>query len=83
MSVRLMDATACTMSAAGPLGGLGLSTIKGIGASNVYTFELPEPGEWVLNASCGGRSVILRPQVVSVPAGRRDGPLIVDVQVGR
>src|SRR5262249_24353250 len=66
LTVRLLDADACQLSAAGPLGSLGLSVVLATAASNVHWFDLPEAGEWVLNAECGGIPRNLQPSVVRV-----------------
>ena len=83
LAIRLLDPAPCELSAAGPLGNLGLSVVKGRAMSNVYLFELPEPGDWALNASCGGHSVVLQPQIVPVPPAGRDPPSQVDVRIVR
>jgi hypothetical protein len=83
LAVRLLDPSPCELSAAGPVGSLGLSIVKAAATSNVHYFELPEAGEWLLNASCSGRSLPLQPQVVVVPPAGREPPRLVDVQIVR
>ena len=83
LTVRLLDLAACEMQAAGPLGSLGVATVRANRAANTYLFELPEPGEWVLNASCGDCTPSLQPQIVAVGSGPSDTPLVVDVRIVR
>jgi hypothetical protein len=79
--VRLLDPSPCELSAAGPLGSLGLTMVRGRAMSNVYVFDLPEPGDWALNASCGGRSVVLQPQIVPVPPAAQAPQPPIDVRI--
>jgi hypothetical protein len=81
LTARLIDARPCTMSAIGPLGGLGLTIVHATDAANLHWFDLPEPGEWTLDAECGGRSRVLDPTIVNIPA---DGPdIVVDISIVR
>ena len=69
LTVRLDTADACVLNAVGPLGSLGVSMVaESAASSNLHWFDLPEAGEWMLDADCGGRSVPLVPSVVSIPA---------------
>ena len=69
LTVRLETSAACVLNAVGPLGSLGVSMIaESAASSNLHWFDLPEAGEWMLDADCGGRSVPLVPSVVSIPA---------------
>ena len=73
LTVRLDTAVACVLTAVGPLGSLGVSMItESAVSSNLHWFDLPEPGQWMLDADCGGRSVPLVPSVVSIPAEGAD-----------
>ena len=79
--VRLLDGFSCKVVALGPLGALGLKTVEASSQTAVYELELPDSGEWNLNADCGGAIYAIVPPVVSVPA---DGqPPAVDARVIR
>lgn len=75
LTIRLDNGESCAMSAAGPLGGLGgglgLSIVSATGAGGLFWFDLPEAGEWALDATCDGTSYAVQPRIVSVPP---DGP---------
>ena len=45
LTVRLIDPVSCTLTAAGPLGSLGLTVAQGSASGNEYRFDLPEAGE--------------------------------------
>jgi len=66
LTVRLLDADACQLTAAGPLGSLGLTIVRATPAANVHWFELPEAGEWALAADCAGTVHRLEPSIVRV-----------------
>ena len=77
LDVRLLSGGSCELFATGPLGALGLTIVRATSVSSVFSFDLPEPGQWSLNAECEGRSVALQPQAVLVAP---DGPIpMVDV----
>jgi hypothetical protein len=82
--VRLVEPAACNLFATGPLGMLGLAVIRAstpFGTFNMFSFELPEPGEWALSADCGGQVRPVEPTIVRVPP---DGPEpLIDVRVIR
>ena len=72
LTVRLDAAAPCVLNAVGPLGSLGVSMVsESASSSNLHWFDLPEPGQWMLDADCGGRAVPIVPSVVSIPA---EGP---------
>jgi hypothetical protein len=79
--VRLFDGLSCKVVAVGPLGALGLKTVQASSQTAVFELELPDSGEWNLNADCGGTIYAIVPPLVSVPA---DGePPAVDARVIR
>jgi hypothetical protein len=69
--VRLLANVVCELYATGPLGSLGLTTVRADRASNVYWFDVPEPGGWALSADCGPMAVEIDPPAVTIPS---DGP---------
>ena len=79
--VRLLDGLTCKVIAVGPLGALGLKTVEATSQTAVYELELPDSGEWNVNADCGGTIYAIEPPVVSVPAGGQ--PPAVDARVIR
>jgi hypothetical protein len=79
LTVRLLEASACELSAVGPLGALGLSIVRGTRGANVHWFELPEPGDWAIFADCGGHESATRPAVVRIEASGPD--VIVDARL--
>jgi hypothetical protein len=79
--VRLFDGLSCHVVAVGPLGALGLKTVEASSQTAIYELDLPDPGEWNLNANCGGAIYAIEPPVVSVPADRQ--PPAVDARVVR
>ena len=70
-TVRLSDPATCDLFAIGPLGTLGLATVRATRAPSVYWFELPEPGAWALNAECDGVAAAIEPPLITVAP---DGP---------
>jgi len=66
LTVRLLDALLCTVEAAGPLGGLSLAIVRPQQIGQVYWFDLPETGEWVLGARCDGRTYLVEPPAIVV-----------------
>ncbi len=70
-TVRLSDPAMCELFATGPLGTLGLATVRATGASSVYWFDLPEPGAWALSAECDGLAPAIEPPLITVAP---DGP---------
>ena len=82
VAIRLIDGGACTLGAAGPLGALGIATVtESATAGIVHWLDLPEPGEWLLDADCGGSRPALTPNVVVVDEAGT--PSVVDVQLAR
>lgn len=75
LTVRLLDAAACSLSAIGPIGGLGLTIVRSTRSGAFYWFEIPEPGDWVLTATCDEKEHGVRPMVISVQASGTD-PLV-------
>lgn len=80
VTIRVLDTEPCTLTAIGPIGTLGLTIVNAAAsASNVHSFELPEPGQWMVVASCGGKDHDVKPPMIAVSA---DGPEpTVDVRV--
>jgi hypothetical protein len=60
------DAAGCRMTAIGPAGALGLAVVPGRATSTIYQFDLPEPGQWFLDAECSGQHVSLQPATIQV-----------------
>ncbi len=60
------DIGGCRLTAIGPAGALGLAVVTGRGASTIYQFELPEPGQWYLDGECAGRHVSIQPPAILV-----------------
>lgn len=66
LAVRLLNGESCVLFAVGPLGALGLTTMRASSSGTMQTFDLPEPGRWALDAECGGRSYNVDPLVIDV-----------------
>jgi hypothetical protein len=64
------DVGGCRMTAIGPSGALGLAMVPGRAASTIYQFDLPEPGEWFLDAECSERHASVQPSSIQVKPGR-------------
>jgi len=82
--VRLVEPAACSLFATGPLGMLGLAVIRAstaFGTFNMFSFELPEPGDWALSADCGGQVRPVEPTIVQVPPDGSESQ--IDVRVIR
>jgi len=60
------DVEGCRMTAIGPTGAPGLGVVPGRVTSTIYQFDLPEPGEWFLDAECSGRHMSIQPPVIQV-----------------
>jgi hypothetical protein len=60
------DVAGCRMTAIGPAGALGLAVVPGRATSTIYQFDLPEPGEWFLDAECSGRQASIQPPAIRV-----------------
>jgi hypothetical protein len=65
------DVPDCRMNAIGPAGALGFSVVPGRVTSTIYQFDLPEAGQWFLDAECSGQHASVHPSAVQVDAGRR------------
>jgi hypothetical protein len=64
------DVAGCTMTAIGPAGALGLAVVPGRAMSTIYQFDVPEPGQWFLDAECSGQHVSIQPPAIQVtPTG--------------
>ncbi|HZR24921.1 MAG TPA: hypothetical protein VFA59_15115 [Vicinamibacterales bacterium] len=80
IAVRLFDGDGCVVSATGPTGRLGVATVTEKSAVDiVHWLEIPEPGQWMLSASCGTRPAAVEPELLTVSDGA--GPLTVDAHV--
>jgi hypothetical protein len=81
IAVRLLDAASCTFSAVGPLDGLGLAIVTASQTQDLYWFDLPEAGEWALNAECDGSARQTEPATIHV--GRPASVLAIDVRLAK
>jgi hypothetical protein len=80
LAVRLLeDNGSCTLSAIGPLSSLGFTIVRGTASGGVHWLDIPEAGEWALDAECGNERYTVQPTMVTVPANR-SAPM-VDVQL--
>jgi hypothetical protein len=64
------DVAGCKMTAIGPAGALGLAVVPGRPTSTIYQFDLPEPGQWFLDAECSGQHVSIQPPAIQVTPTR-------------
>ena len=64
------DVPDCRMTAVGPAGALGFALVHGRATSTIYQFDLPEPGQWFLDAECSGQHVSLQPSAIQVKPTR-------------
>jgi hypothetical protein len=64
------DVAGCRMTAIGPAGALGLALVPGRPTSTIYQFDLPEPGQWFLDAECSGQHVSIQPAAIQVNSTR-------------
>jgi len=84
--VRLLEpaqAPPCTLIAVGPMGRLGMQMVRASSPDNIYTFDLPEAGEWTFSADCGGRSRTLAPMMATIPAAPDAVAAFIDVRFAR
>ena len=81
LTVRVLDPGPCVLTAIGPLDGLGMAVVQSVSVGSEHWFELPEPGDWALDATCDGTRTPLQPTIVHVPDGSRFTR--VDVRRGR
>jgi hypothetical protein len=82
VTVRVLGGDACVLFVAGPVGHLGMTVLRESAASdNLHWFDVPEAGEWALDADCQGRPAKVDPAVFAVSVERSD--VMVDVQIIR
>ena len=80
--VRVLGADPCVLFAAGPLGRLGMTILRESAVSdNLHWFDVPEAGQWVLQADCQGHGATVDPPILLVSTDGAD-PLI-DVRIVR
>jgi hypothetical protein len=79
LTARVMNSNGCVLTATGPLNGLGLTTIRASVSGVLHIFDIPEPGQWVLDADCGGRSRDVEPVLVEIAA--TGPPVTIDVRI--
>jgi hypothetical protein len=68
------DVAGCRLTAIGPAGALGFAVVPGRTTAATYQFDLPEPGEWFLDAECGGQHASLQPPSIQVKSTRSPAP---------
>lgn len=85
--VRLLEplqSPPCDLLAIGPLGSLGMQTVRASSAVNVFTLDLPESGQWTFSAECGGRIQPVTPMITIVqPGASGSGVPAIDVRLAR
>ena len=81
VGIRLANGDGCTLSAVGPLGHLGLSTVQATVVGISSWLDLPEGGDWALTAQCDGKSRDVLPRILVVPQAGPD--LFVDARLVR
>jgi len=82
LTIRVAAASGCVLSAVGPAGMLGLSVVREAGVMGiVHWLDLPEAGQWSLDAECDGRLALVEPATVLVDAA--GPPPIVDARIVR
>lgn len=79
LTVRLIDPAMCTMWAVGPLGPLGLTIVRATASGGEHWFDIPEAGEWALDAECQGVSYGVEPRSVVVPEHGPDTSVDVSI----
>jgi hypothetical protein len=79
LTARVMNSDGCVLAATGPLNGLGLTTVRASVSGVLHIFDIPEPGQWVLDADCGGRSRDVEPVLVEIAA--TGPPVTIDVRI--
>jgi hypothetical protein len=63
----------CDLLLTGPAGSAGWTMMRARRAgASMFDVDLPEPGRWLVAASCGGRERLVSPSVIHVPARGRD-----------
>jgi hypothetical protein len=64
------DMAGCKMTAIGPAGALGFAVVPGRATSTIYQFDLPESGQWFLDAECSGQHASIQPPAIQVTSRR-------------
>jgi hypothetical protein len=72
----------CRITAIGPAGALGLAVVPGRATSTIYQFDLPEPGQWFLDAECYGQHVSIQPTAIEVKSTRSSPSFDVHIVTG-
>lgn len=68
VSVTYVGDDRCGLVAAGPLGKSGVAIVDAVTPGpGRKRLSLPEPGDWILAAKCGGREFRVEPRVLEVP----------------
>ena len=62
------DVPDCVLSAIGPAGANGFSIVRARGSGIFQSLDLPEAGQWLLRAECGGASRRVTPASVEISA---------------
>ena len=82
--VRLLEplqSPPCDLLAIGPLGSLGMHTVRAFSVVNVYTLDLPENGQWTFSAECGGRIQSVTPMIATLQRAASDAAVeTIDVR---
>ena len=84
--VRLLEplqSPPCDLLAIGPLGSLGMETVRASGTVNVYALDLPESGQWTFSADCAGTIQSVTPMVATVPAASGSTIATIDLRFAR
>jgi len=79
--IRLLEplqSPPCDLLAIGPLGNLGMQTVRASSLVNVYTLDLPESGQWTFSVDCGGRvrSVVPATATVTLSGSESTAPTL-------
>jgi hypothetical protein len=76
------DVAGCRLTAIGPAGALGFAVVSGRATAATYQFDLPEPGEWFLDAECSDRHASVQPPSIQVKPTSSPGSFDVHVITG-
>ena len=79
LTARVMNADGCVLTATGPLNGLGLTTVRASVSGVLHIFDIPEAGQWALDAECDGRGRGVEPVLVEIAA--TGPPATIDVRI--
>jgi hypothetical protein len=60
------DVPDCVVSAVGPAGVAGFSIVRARSVGIVHSLQLPEPGQWLMQAECGGVQRRVSPRALEV-----------------